>query len=453
VISQNTLPSENLRPRAWSARIRSAVPAQARRPLVYGALVAFVWLYYYRPEDFIPGLAYVPMAKITGIFAIVALLFGMLSSGKFKIPRAVQLLWLLLLQMALCIPTAIWRGGAFATVAERFSKSVIVAMLISMAVVTVRELRKLLWVQVSAVSLVVLFSLAVHHTSIDGRLTGVQKSILENPNDLAVNIAISFPIAMVFMLNARGFRKLVWIIALALMPIAVVLTYSRSGLLAFILSLVVCVWEYGIKGKRRSLVAIVLVTLVLGSAASMMSAHYRARVASIVMGNIEGSGDKGSLEARKTLLKKSLYVAATHPLFGIGPGCFILVDKQWLAAHNSYTEMAAEAGFPAIILFLLILREAFKNLASIKRSRLYAEDREVRLFTQALWAGLVAYVLGACFASLEYLLYSYMFVAYTCAMAGIANRGPVTVNHKAVAANEVPAQTTIARPPRVIWSR
>jgi len=132
--------------------------------MVYAALAAFAWLYYYRPEDFIPGLTYIPMAKITGLFAFVALAVGMLSGGKFKIPKAVQYLWLLLFQMLMCVPFALWRGGAFSTVSDKFSKAVVVAMLISMAVVTVKELRKLLWIQVSAVALVVFFSVLIHKT-------------------------------------------------------------------------------------------------------------------------------------------------------------------------------------------------------------------------------------------------------------------------------------------------
>jgi O-antigen ligase len=422
VISQNTTTIDNPRPPSWSARLRSGVQTQVRRPFVYGALVAFAFLYYYRPEDFIPGLVYIPMAKITGIFAIVALMVGLMSGGQVKIPRAVQFLWLMLIQMMLCVPLAIWRGGAFSTVFDRFAKAVVSAMLISMAVVTVRELRKLLWIQVSAVSLVVFFSLLLRHMSNDGRLKGVQKSILENPNDLAINIAISFPIAMVFMLNAKGFKKLIWCVALVLMPIAIVLTYSRSGLLAFILTLVVCVWEYGIKGKRRSLVITVAAALVFGFAVSMTSGHYRARVESIALGNIEGSGDKGSLAARKELLKKSLYVAATHPFFGVGPGCFALVDKGWVIAHNSYSELAAESGFAALILFLLTMAAAFKNIRQVRKTPWYEQDSEVRLFTQALWAGLVAYMLAACFASTEYNLYPYFMVGYTCAMVRITSQ-------------------------------
>ena len=109
-------------------------------------------------------------------------------------------------------------------------------------------------------------------------------------------------------------------------------------------------------------------------------------------------------------------VALTHPVFGVGPGCFTLVDQGWIAAHNTYTELAAEAGILALVLFLLAIRSAFKNIALVRKSPHYRDDPELRLFTQALWAGIVAYLVGACFASTEYNLYPYFMVAYTCAM-------------------------------------
>jgi O-antigen ligase len=407
-------------PTGWMARAQ-AVATRGRRPFVYGALVTFSVLYYFRPEDFVPGLNYIPMARIAGVIGAVALAVGMMSGGRAKIPQVVKILWLLLLQMALCVPFALWPGGAFSRVFESFDKAVIVAMLIGMTVVTTWELRKLLWIQVSAVAMVTVASILLGHFK-DGRLEGIQKSILENPNDLAISIAISFPIGLAFLLHARGFRKALWGIALVFMALGVVLTYSRSGLMALILSLAICVWEYGIKGKRRSIVVITAVGLVIGMGAALSTAHYRARVESIVLGNIEGSGDKGSLEARKALLKKSLMVAAAHPLVGVGPGCFMLVDQGWVVAHNSYTELAAEAGFPSLILFLWAVGASLKNIAQARKSAHYKEDPEFRLFTQALWAGIVAYLMGACFASTEYNLYPYFMMAYTCAMVRISSQ-------------------------------
>ena len=180
----------------------------------------------------------------------------------------------------------------------------------------------------SAVALVTFFSIAFRHYSQGGRLSGIQESILSNPNDLAINIAISFPLGSGVHVASRGFRKVVWGASLAIMCVGVVLTSSRSGLLALIVTIVVCVWEYGDQGKAppldsghdRGFVA-------WDSASPYRAAHYRARVESIFLGNVEGSGDKGSLEARKELLKKSVMTALTHPVFGVGPGCFPLVDR------------------------------------------------------------------------------------------------------------------------------
>jgi len=403
------------------SRTKTAVTAQ-RRPLVFGSILVICWLYYYRPEDFITPLAYIPMAKIVGVFGFVALIAAMLSSSDLDVPREIKLLWLLLVQMTICIPFALWRTQAFSTTYGKYAKSVIAAMLISMSVVTLAQLRRLLWVQLSAVALVTFLSIMTKHYNPDGRLAGIQDSILSNPNDLAINIAISFPICVAFILQAKVFKKLLWAAALAFMVLGVYLTESRSGLLALVISIMICVWQYGIKGKRTHVVVVTIAALVLGLGLALSSTQYRARVESIVLGNIEGSMDKGSREARIKLMELSAMTAITHPVFGVGAGCFPLVDNTWKVAHNAYTEIAAESGMPALILFLMVLAGAFRNVNQVKKSRLYAEDQETRLLTQALWASLAAFLAGSIFASTEYNLYPYLTVGYTCAMLRITRQ-------------------------------
>src|SRR5271155_5038774 len=96
--------------RGWAARAKPIVFLE-RRPLVYNALVVFFALYYYRLEDFIKVLAYIPMARVAGAIAFLALLLGMLGGSKVRTPKAVRMLWLLLVQMAICVPFALWPGG------------------------------------------------------------------------------------------------------------------------------------------------------------------------------------------------------------------------------------------------------------------------------------------------------------------------------------------------------
>ena len=52
--------------------------ASRRKPLLgaFYALLMFMVVYYARPEDWIPGLSQVPLAKITVILAMLALAFS-----------------------------------------------------------------------------------------------------------------------------------------------------------------------------------------------------------------------------------------------------------------------------------------------------------------------------------------------------------------------------------------
>ena len=59
---------------SFASRLRYL--SENRKTLAYRALVLFSYIYFLRPEDFIPGLSYVPIGKIAGGIALLALIFG-----------------------------------------------------------------------------------------------------------------------------------------------------------------------------------------------------------------------------------------------------------------------------------------------------------------------------------------------------------------------------------------
>ncbi|HZQ70110.1 MAG TPA: O-antigen ligase family protein [Terriglobales bacterium] len=393
-----------------------------RKSIAYVSLMVFAFLYYMRPQDVIPGIGMLPLEKIGGGVALLALIFGVLPKDRGRIPSELKILLLLLAHMILTIPFAYWRGGAFDAVFTKFSKGVIVALLIGLIVSKVFEMRRLLFIQAGSVALVAVLSVAAHNT-IAGRLYGIQKGILENPNDLAINIAINFPLCMAFLFAARnGFRKALWAIALVFMMYCVLVTYSRSGLIALIITMLVCLWEYGVKQKRVILLMGAGVFGVVALGICLATPHFIERISSLWQGNIKGSGDHGSLEARETLLRQSISIAVHNPLFGVGPGNFPVVTNEWRVAHNSYTELAAEAGFPALFLFLLLFFKSFNKLGKIRKMPGYNADPDIQLWTSALWASLAAYMVGSMFASTEYNLFPYFMVGYVCALDRIASQ-------------------------------
>jgi len=290
------------------------------------------------------------------------------------------------------------------------------------------------------------------------RLEGVLGGIFENPNDLAINIAINWPLCLTFFFFTRSVvKKLFWLICLLGMLYAVVATYSRSGLIAMIVSVLVCLWEFGVRGKRFPMIIVAGVIGIVGLGVAISTPNYVARVESLFRGNIEGSGDKGSLEARRELLKESIRLSFQHPLFGVGPGNFPAATESWRVTHNTYTELSAEGGFPALILFVMILGLAFRNVRRVRKTKQYGRSREIQLFTSAMWAGLAAYVVGAAFASTEYQLFPYFMVAYTSVLYRLASP-PVQEAESRKSSSQLDQngrreQRDEARKPAFAWNR
>ena len=408
------------------AAIDPAITRKRQRDtLAYSALLYFSFLYYARPEDLIPGLSIIPMEKITGGIALLALVAALAGSKiKTKFPLELKLLLMMFMQMILTIPFAVaWRGGAFHTVFSKFSKGVIVALLITLLVQSLPQLRKLLLVQAAAVALMTISSVIIHPGGM--RLQGVLGGIFQNPNDLAINIAINWPLCLALFFRARDIgKKLFWLICLVGMLYAVVATYSRSGLLAMIVSVLVCLWEFAIRGRRFYLLILAGVLAIVGAGIALSTPHYVQRMKSLFSENVEGlpERDRGSVEARRDLLKQSIHLTFQNPIFGVGPGNFPVVTESWRVAHNTYTELSAEGGIPALILFVLILGLAFRNVRRVRKTVEYARNKEIQLFTGAMWASLAAYVVGAAFASTEYQLFPYFMVAYTSVLYRLASQ-------------------------------
>jgi O-antigen ligase len=383
----------------------------------YVALVALAALYFGRPEDVIPGLGVIPMAKIAGGLALIGLILSLMSGPKRKFAPETKYAIGLFVWCCITIPFAYWRSGAIIVVMTRLSKGVIVAVLVALVVQELWQLRRLVWVQAAAVGLMSVVSVALHHQK-GGRLVGVLGGVFENPNDLAINMALNWPICVGFFFMSRGPKKLIWGAISLIMLVGVELTYSRSGFLAIVVAVLMVLWEFGVRGKRPFLF---LAAGVLGVGILVVSpSGYAARIASIAVKNQGDPSGEESRAQRKQLLIDSIKTAFRNPLFGIGAGNFEATNGTWHVAHNSYTEMAAEAGFPAFILFCLMFYRALYNLRRVRKSPSYETDPVVRGLTGGLWVSVAAYMVGAMFASTEYSMYPYFLVGYTTALYQIA---------------------------------
>ena len=155
---------------------------------------AFFWLsgffivYCARPEDWIPGLRYFPLAKITAILAMWAL-FNNLGRTKrsFKdVPTEGRLLLALIgLLFVSGILSPIWKGGAINQTID-FAKVFVAWILTFLLITNFDRLRRIIYIQAVSVAVICVISIIKGHDQ--PRLEGVIGGIYSNPNDLALSL-------------------------------------------------------------------------------------------------------------------------------------------------------------------------------------------------------------------------------------------------------------------------
>ena len=128
--------------------------------------------------------------------------------------------------------------------------------------------------------------------------------------------------------------------------------------------------------------------------------------------------NSGSAQQRWALLIRSLELSVKHPLFGVGPGQFEELSGVWHQTHNSFTQLSAEAGVPALLLFFILLKRTFRNLSQAREVHPAAPSF---YFSRALYCAMTGYIVGAFFLSTAFWLTPYLLFAYGAAAVSLAN--------------------------------
>jgi O-antigen ligase len=129
-------------------------------------------------------------------------------------------------------------------------------------------------------------------------------------------------------------------------------------------------------------------------------------------------------------------------LLGVGIGNYHIVGIQELATHNAYTQVAAEIGIPAAVLYTSFIVGPLLRLRQIER-----ETAGVRCYVRThylavgLQASLVGYMIGSFFAPVAYQWGVYYLVGYAVCLRRIYEAGPRTI-----------AVRLASRDPRTAWN-
>ncbi len=373
-------------------------------------LSAFFVVYCARPEDWIPGLGYLPCAKITGILTMWAL-FNVLGRTKrtFKdVPKEGKLLLFLIGWLFVSgFLSPIWRGGAISHTID-FAKVYVAWILTFLLITSFERLRRIIFIQAASVALICVISIIKGHDT--PRLEGVLGGIYGNSNDLAFAIVLTLPFSLAFLLtSSSAFKKVLWALGMAPMMAALFLTASRAGFVDLVISGTVTLWHFGVKGKRPGLIAGVILSGLLLAAAAGGKLYDRFHA--LEGGGATGDEALGSYEARMFLMERAVEGIENYPIFGLGIRNFRTYSTIWHDVHMTYLQIGVEGGIPALIVFLMFFRCGFQNLKIMRKAK--GLDQHTVLFVGALHSSLIGFAVGACFAPEAYQFFPYFSVAFT----------------------------------------
>jgi hypothetical protein len=380
---------------------------------------AFFWLsgffvvYCARPEDWVPGLKYFPLAKITAILAMWGL-FTALGRTKrtFKdLPKEAKLLLAMIgLLYVGAFLSPVWRGGAVTRTVD-FSKVYVAWVLTFLLITTFDRLRRIIFIQAFSVVIICAAALIKGHST--PRLDGVLGGIYSNPNDLAFAIVLSMPFALAFMVTAKNaVIKALWLFGMLVMLVAIFETASRAGFIDLVISGSVTLYFFAIKGKRPYLiVATALAGIVIMAAAG---GKLYDRFAALSGNSATEQSAYGSFEDRKYLMLRAVEAIEHYPILGIGLRDFPTYSLIWHDVHMTYLQICAEGGIAVLVLYLMFFYHGFKNLKALRKTKNL--DPDIVLFIGALQSSLVGFVVGACFAPEAYQFFPYFAVAFTATL-------------------------------------
>jgi O-antigen ligase len=316
-----------------------------------------------------------------------------IAAGRNPIVRAFAMYggWALLMS-----PFALWPGHAIKSLYPMFVPGLLLILVLSLCLPTLRVLDWILGGLVLAYGALFL-SVASDNVVFQGRLYAGSL----DPNDLASCAAIIFPPAVMIFVRRPRLSTLP-MLGVALISLYIVgQTASRGGVLALAAGILTLVLLLRWKARSLAILAlIILVPLAWGSA----TPTFRARVNSLTA--LDQDYNATEYDGRKAVWKRGVGYATKHPITGVGLNNFEVAEGQslaamglrgkWSTAHNAYVQAFAELGFVGGFVLVLLLWRAGRAFAYLARRPNRADDRPEFL------AALVGWAVGAYFLSQAY---------------------------------------------------
>ena len=218
-----------------------------------------------------------------------------------------------------------------------------------------------------------------------------------NPGFFAGFLVVAIPVALgVYLVTRRTAFVLLAGVAVVIEPLALMLTGTKFGIVAAVVTLLVLFTLAIASGslRRARFTRLIVIGLVLAPLLVVFSGPVTQRIREAE----SGGSQVHSTAFRVFTWRSTVNMIRDHPFVGLGPGTFEVAYPRYAIAgptkyaHESYLQIGAEVGLPALLAFLIALcAVAWRSLDAIVRgSREGKAPAEPRAH-EPLWRELVPF--------------------------------------------------------------
>jgi O-antigen ligase len=377
----------------------------------FSLLCLYFFLLYSRVLDVTVPSLHLPLIVGLGLYGTAALAG---SIQRAIVTTAGQLLVGLTGIMVLAAVFGAWRGGSIELLSDKWLKAFpLYFTIVGLCLTTTRIFR---FLHVISWALGILAVIALWRgDNLLGRLM-VDGSRFADPNDLALVCLIGLPITFFFMRQQVSFFSRIPIMGIFLVLLyAMSKTGSRGAVLGLAAGIAYVFWKASMIGKFKMTVVVFAVLFI---SAAILPPEVYLRYAGVDSNSAEMTDEavaaEGSADARLHLLKESLVMTLMHPLLGVGPGNFAVVENDvaqakgfrrgsWHDTHNMYTQVSSENGIPAGLLYIAILVLALRaTKRTVKIAKQHPNAESVAKAALCLRIGLFMFAVCGGFLSVAY---------------------------------------------------
>jgi O-antigen ligase len=355
--------------------------------------------------------------------------------------------------MMMCTLVSSWRGGSTDTLLREWVPSLIIFASCG-TVVTLLQCSKISTVLSVSTAVIAAASFGLGKLREDRLSFGA--GTLAGANELAMLLLLGAPFFLVpmFSKSSSRFSKLVAIVLGIAVLIPVVRSASRGGLLSVILIFAVLFWTIPFAGKiKLALLGVVLVVLFFALTPREVLSRYSTIFSSAAAGDDVAASAEESSQSRQYLLEQSLRLTMEHPIFGVGPGIFVVGESQlaesqgqkasWHVSHNSYTQVSSEMGIPGLLLYLALLWCTFRNVFWFRSRSGIDPTGRASAVGLALLLSLIGLCVSLTLSSSAYLFYLPMLMGLSVAFR---NSLQLEIDRQAYSPTLIAPEPPAARP-------